>query len=189
MEQGISINKYISQTGRCSRREADRLIEQGRVIINNKTAQKGNRVRPGDEVIVDGERIKSKKKEQILIALHKPKGVTTTTDLKDESNIIDYINHPKRIFPIGRLDKDSTGLILLTNDGDLVNKILRVENRHDKEYVVTVDKVINQDFINQMSAGVPILGKVTKECRAIQLNNATFKITLQQGPNRQIRRM
>ena len=159
-------------------------------MINNHTAHKGNRVNPGDDVIVDGERIKSKRKEQTIIALHKPKGVTCTTDQKDPSNIIDYINYPKRIFPIGRLDKDSTGLILLTNDGDIVNRILRVENQHDKEYIVTVDQVINQDFINQMSSGVPILGKqMTKECKVIQLNNITFKITLQQGLNRQIRRM
>lgn len=190
MQQGISINKYISQTGRCSRREADKLIEQGRVVINNRTAHKGNRVNPGDDVIVDGERIKANRKEQTIIALHKPKGITCTTDQKDSSNIIDYINYPKRIFPIGRLDKDSTGLILLTNDGDIVNKILRVENQHDKEYIVTVDKVITQDFINQMSDGVPIQGKqITKKCRVIQLNNITFKITLQQGLNRQIRRM
>ena len=190
MAQGVSINKFISQSGRCSRREADRLIEQGRVTINNRTARKGNRVIPGDQVVVDGERIKSKRKEQVLIALHKPKGITCTTDQKDPSNIIDYINFPKRIFPIGRLDKDSTGLILLTNDGDIVNKILRVENKHDKEYVVTVDKVINQDFINQMSSGVAITkNKLTDPCKVIQLNNATFKITLQQGLNRQIRRM
>jgi len=190
LQQGISINKYISQTGRCSRREADKLIEEGRVMINNRTARKGNRVNPGDDVIVDGERIKSKRKEQTIIALHKPKGITCTTDQKDPSNIIDYINYPKRIFPIGRLDKDSTGLILLTNDGDIVNKILRVENQHDKEYIVTVDKTISQDFINQMASGVPITKhKITDACKVMQLNNITFKITLQQGLNRQIRRM
>ncbi len=183
-----SINKFVSQTGLCSRREADRLIEQGRVLLNGKVAQKGNRVGIGDKVIVDGQKIKNNKRPT-YIAFYKPKGIVCTTDTKEKNNIIDYLNFPTRIFPIGRLDKDSTGLILLTNDGDIVNKILRVENAHDKEYVVSVDSPINDRFINKMSSGVQILNTITKECKVSQLNQTTFKIILNQGLNRQIRRM
>ncbi len=187
-KDSISLNKYISQTGLCSRREADRMIQSGRVFINSNVASKGNRVNPGDKVTVDGQLIKSKPKS-IYIALHKPPGITCTTDRKDKDNIIDYINHPKRIFPIGRLDKASTGLILLTNDGDIVNKILRVENTHEKEYIVTVNKVIASDFIKKMSQGVPILGTQTKKCHVVKLGHKKFKIILTQGLNQRIRRM
>lgn len=184
----ISINKYISDTGFCSRREADKYIEQGRVTINDNIASKGNRVQDGDVVEVDGEPLK-KKKATIYIALNKPKGITCTTDQKDKSNIIDYINHSSRIFPIGRLDKLSEGLIFLTNDGDIVNKILRAGNQHEKEYVVTVDKAITLEFIKAMRSGVRILGEYTKPCFVQQEGPQRFRIILTQGLNRQIRRM
>jgi 23S rRNA pseudouridine2604 synthase len=184
----VSLNKYISESGFCSRREADKYIEQCRVTINGLDANKGNRVKLGDDVRIDGERIK-KKVLPIYIALNKPKGVTCTTDLKDKANIIDFINHKNRIFPIGRLDKLSEGLIFLTNDGDIVNKILRAGNNHEKEYFVTVDKTISQDFINKMRNGVKILGTVTKKCFVKQEGDNRFKIILVQGLNRQIRRM
>lgn len=183
-----SLNKYISDTGFCSRREADKYIDQGRVSINGEVAQKGNRAGPGDEVRVDGEPLK-KKKETVYLALNKPKGVTCTTDLADKSNIIDYVNYKSRIFPIGRLDKRSEGLIFLTNDGDIVNKILRAGNHHEKEYIVTVDKPITMDFINKMRSGVRILGTVTQKCFVKQEASNRFKIILTQGLNRQIRRM
>lgn len=183
-----SINKYISQTGICSRREADRMLEQGRVLLNGRQAKKGNRVEAGDEVIVDGQRIKNKNKK-VYIALNKPAGVTCTTDQADSENIIDYINHQKRIFPIGRLDKSSTGLILLTNDGDIVNHVLREENEHEKEYIVTVDQSITTDFVKKMSTGVHILGTKTKPAKVQQLKDKVFRIVLTQGLNRQIRRM
>lgn len=184
----VSLNKYISESGFCSRREADKYIEQYRVTINGQDANKGNRVKLGDDVRIDGERIK-KKVLPIYIALNKPKGVTCTTDLKDKANIIDFINHKNRIFPIGRLDKLSEGLIFLTNDGDIVNKILRAGNNHEKEYFVTVDKTISPDFINKMRNGVKILGTVTKKCFVQQEGDNRFKIILVQGLNRQIRRM
>jgi 23S rRNA pseudouridine2604 synthase len=184
----VSLNKYISESGFCSRREADKYIEQYRVTINGQDANKGNRVKLGDDVRIDGERIK-KKVLPIYIALNKPKGVTCTTDLKDKANIIDFINHKNRIFPIGRLDKLSEGLIFLTNDGDIVNKILRAGNNHEKEYFVTVDKTISPDFINKMRNGVKILGTVTKKCFVKQEGDNRFKIILVQGLNRQIRRM
>jgi 23S rRNA pseudouridine2604 synthase len=184
----VSLNKYISESGFCSRREADKYIEQCRVTINGQDANKGNRVKLGDDVRIDGERIK-KKVLPIYIALNKPKGVTCTTDLKDKANIIDFINHKNRIFPIGRLDKLSEGLIFLTNDGDIVNKILRAGNNHEKEYFVTVDKTISPDFINKMRNGVKILGTVTKKCFVKQEGDNRFKIILVQGLNRQIRRM
>ncbi len=184
----VSLNKYISESGFCSRREADKYIEQCRVTINGQDANKGNRVKVGDDVRIDGERIK-KKMLPIYIALNKPKGVTCTTDLKDKANIIDFINHKNRIFPIGRLDKLSEGLIFLTNDGDIVNKILRAGNNHEKEYFVTVDKTISPDFINKMRNGVKILGTVTKKCFLKQEGDNRFKIILVQGLNRQIRRM
>lgn len=184
----ISLNKYISSTGICSRREADKLIEAGRVKINGAPAQKGNRVEEGDKVTLDGKRLKNKTKF-IYIALHKPPGITCTTDVRHRDNIINFMNYPKRIFPIGRLDKASSGLILLTNDGDIVNKILRKENRHEKEYIVKVNRPINTKFIEKMSAGIPILGTVTDPCQVEKLSKTVFKITLTQGLNRQIRRM
>lgn len=187
-EDSISLNKYISDTGFCSRREADNYINQGRVTINEVPAALGNRVFPGDNVEIDGEPI-GKKVKTVYLAFHKPEGVTSTTDPKDKSNIIDYIQYKERIFPIGRLDKDSEGLIFLTNDGNIVNKILRAGNSHEKEYVVTVDKPINHDFVKQMSEGVKIPGAITAPCKVVQEGKATFRITLTQGLNRQIRRM
>lgn len=186
----VSLNKFISSSGFCSRREADKYIEQGRVTINGEPAETGNRVGPKDIVEIDGEKVKRKKKEQILyLAFNKPVGITSTTDLKDNTNIISYINYPKRIFPIGRLDKDSDGLILLTNDGDIVNKILRAGNRHEKEYIVTVNQAITPEFIQKMGNGVPVLGKKTKKCFVRQEGAKRFRIILTQGMNRQIRRM
>ena len=183
-----SLNKYISETGFCSRREADKYIEQLRVTINGVEATKGNRVKENDVVLVDGEPIK-KKKTAVYLALYKPKGVTCTTDLKDKTNIIDFVNFKTRIFPIGRLDKRSEGLIFLTNDGDIVNKILRAGNQHEKEYIVSVDKPITVDFINKMRSGVRILGIITQKCFVKQEGPNRFKIILVQGLNRQIRRM
>ncbi len=186
--EGIQINKYISNAGFCSRREAEKLIEQTRVTINDELCLLSSRVYPGDEVAIDGERLKSKQKA-IYIALNKPVGVTSTTDLTDKSNIISFMNHPKRIFPVGRLDKDSEGLILLTNDGDIVNKILRAGNNNEKEYVVTVDQELKPEMIRQMGVGVKILGERTKPCYIRQEGARRFRIILKQGLNRQIRRM
>ncbi len=183
-----SLNKYISDTGLCSRREADKLLEQRRVTLNGKIAQKGNRVKDGDIIKLDGKPLKTKKKT-VYLALNKPRGITSTTDRKDKSNIIDFLHVPERIFPIGRLDKDSDGLIFLTNDGDIVNKILRAGNNHDKEYIVTVDKPVTPDFIKKMGGGVRILDTVTKPCTVRQEGKNKFRIILQQGMNRQIRRM
>jgi len=185
----VSLNKYISSSGFCSRREADKLIEQARVTVNGELALPGAKVSAGDTVAVDGEPIKTSKKRPIYIAFNKPVGVTSTTDLKDKTNIISFINHPKRIFPVGRLDKDSDGLIFLTNDGDIVNKILRASNHHEKEYIVTVDKAVTPEFIRQMSNGVPVLGTMTKKCFVRQEGGRRFRIILTQGLNRQIRRM
>lgn len=186
----ISINKYISSTGFCSRREADKYIEQQRVTINGKTVGLGARVAAGDKVAVDGEPIKLKTSNKpVYIALNKPVGITSTTDTKDKTNIISFLNYPKRIFPIGRLDKDSDGLIFLTNDGDIVNKILRAENNHEKEYIVTVDKAITPDFIQKMGNGVPVLDTLTQKCFVKQEGSRKFRIILTQGLNRQIRRM
>jgi 23S rRNA pseudouridine2604 synthase len=187
-EQGIQINKYISNAGFCSRREADKLIEDARVTINDDIALAGSRVHPGDIVAIDGEKLKSKHRP-IYIALNKPVGITSTTDMSDKTNIIRFMNHPKRIFPVGRLDKDSEGLILLTNDGDIVNKILRAGNNNEKEYVVTVDKELTPEMIRQMGAGVRILGEKTKPCYIRQEGQRRFRIILKQGLNRQIRRM
>ncbi|MBL7718111.1 MAG: 23S rRNA pseudouridine(2604) synthase RluF [Flavipsychrobacter sp.] len=184
----ISLNKYISSTGFCSRREADKLIEQARVTVNGKLIIESAMISPADRVEIDGEKLKPKK-QALYIAFNKPKGVTSTTDPKDKSNIIYYLNYPKRIFPIGRLDKDSEGLIFLTNDGDIVNKILRASNNHEKEYVVMVDKPITAEFIRSMSNGVRILDTVTKKCKVTQESNKRFRIVLTQGLNRQIRRM
>ncbi len=186
-----NLNKYISSSGFCSRREADKLIEQARVTVNGELVLPGAKVSPGDTVEIDGEPLKKAKAKTrpIYIAFNKPEGVTSTTDVKDRSNIIYFMNYPKRIFPIGRLDKDSDGLIFLTNDGDIVNKILRASNNHEKEYIVTVDKAITPEFIRQMGNGVPVLGKVTKKCFVRQEGGRRFRIILTQGLNRQIRRM
>jgi 23S rRNA pseudouridine2604 synthase len=183
-----SLNKYISETGFCSRREADNYIDQARVTINDNIAIKGNRVKEGDVVEIDGEPIK-KKDKIVYLAFNKPVGITCTTDVKDKTNIISFINFKTRIFPIGRLDKPSEGLIFLTNDGDIVNKILRSGNNHEKEYVVSVDKPITQDFVQKMSNGVKILDTTTKKCFVKQEGKNRFRIILTQGLNRQIRRM
>ncbi len=190
MDNSISLNKFISDTGYCSRREADNLITTGRVLLNNRPAQLGNRYKPGDTVEVDGSIITAAKKEKrVYLALNKPPGITTTTELHIKDNIISFVNYPKRIFPIGRLDKDSEGLILLTNDGDIINKILRADNNHEKEYIVRVNKPIDNAFIHQMSNGVPILDTKTLPCKVQPMGRQTFRITLTQGLNRQIRRM
>lgn len=186
--ESISLNKFISDTGICSRREADKFIEAGRVLLNGVVAIKGNRVEEGDQVLLDGKPLRQNPK-RIYIAFHKPPGLTCTTDLRDKSNVISYINHPQRIFPIGRLDKDSEGLIFLTNDGDIVNKILRSRNGHEKEYIVVVDKPLAPDFVQRMSNGIPILGTTTKKCKVEQKGRSIFRIVLTQGLNRQIRRM
>lgn len=184
----ISLNKFISSTGICSRREADRMIESGRVTINGTTAIKGNRVTENDLVLLDGQKLGSEP-EPLYIAFNKPIGIVSTTDPKEPANLIRYINHPKRLFHIGRLDKDSHGLILLTNDGDIVNKILRAGNNHNKEYIVSVDKNINQRFLINMRRGVHILGTVTKKCKVEKIGARQFRIILIEGMNRQIRRM
>ena len=189
---GIRLNKFISDSGYCSRREADKLIEQNRVTINGKPSELGTRILPGDEVWVDGKRIRSSapnKTDRVYIAYHKPVGITCTTERHIAGNIIDAIGHKKRIFPIGRLDKDSEGLIFLTSDGDIVNKILRAENAHDKEYIVTVDKPLSGQFAELMAKGVPILDTVTKPCTVTIQGKQVFRIILTQGLNRQIRRM
>ena len=187
---GIRINKYLSQFGFTSRREADKLILDGRVTVNNKIIQPGYKVQEDEIVKVDGEKIKSNFKKNIYMAFNKPKGIVCTTDTeKEENNIIDYINYNKRIFPIGRLDKLSEGLILLTNDGDIVNKILRSRYKHEKEYLVTVNKKISKDFLKKLENGVPILNTTTRKCETTFINDFQFKIILTQGLNRQIRRM
>ncbi|CAH1000267.1 Dual-specificity RNA pseudouridine synthase RluF [Neolewinella maritima] len=188
MADSISLNKFLSSTGICSRREADRWIEAGRVTINGRVAIKGNRVEPGQIVRLDGKPVGARP-APVYLAFHKPAGVTSTTDPKDPDNIIDFINYPERIFPIGRLDKASTGLILLTNDGDVVNEILRAENAHEKEYIVTVDRPVTPDFLQRMSRGVPILQVRTKPCTVERIGRRSFRIILTQGLNRQIRRM
>lgn len=187
-DDSVSVNKFISNSGYCSRREADRYIEEGRVTINDEIANKGNRVYPDDEVAVDGEILKRPTKT-IYIAMNKPVGITSTSDMNNPDNIIKYIGYPQRIFPIGRLDKDSEGLILLTNDGDIVNKILRAGNNHEKEYLVHVDKPLNHEIIQGMRSGVPMLGTKTLPCKVIQEGKNVFRIFLVQGLNRQIRRM
>lgn len=184
----VRLNKYISESGFTSRREADKLIESGKVKVNGETAVTGLKVSSGDVVEVCGKVIRNHQKP-VYIALNKPVGITCTTESKVKGNIVDFVKHKQRIFPIGRLDKDSQGLIFLTNDGDIVNKILRAGNNHEKEYIVTVNKNINPEFIKEMSNGVPILGTVTKKCRVTQENKRTFRIILTQGLNRQIRRM
>ncbi|WP_299002053.1 23S rRNA pseudouridine(2604) synthase RluF [uncultured Tenacibaculum sp.] len=187
-DTSINLNKYISSTGICSRREAERFITEGRVTINGKPTQLGNRVHEGDVVKIDGKPLKAKPKT-IYIALNKPVGIVCTTDSKERKNIVKFVGHPQRLFPIGRLDKPSEGLIFLTNDGDIVNKILRAGNNHEKEYIVSVDKTFDERFMKRMSNGIPILGTVTKKCKVERINDTTFKIVLVQGLNRQIRRM
>jgi len=184
------LNKFISESGLCSRREADRYIEKGTVFINGKRAKVGDQVFAGDKVMVNGHNIEPKEESNfILLAFNKPVGITSTTEGSVRDNIVDYVNHSERIFPIGRLDKDSSGLIFLTNNGDIVNKILRAGNKHEKEYIVTVNKPITEDFIFEMSNGVPILGVNTRKCKVRQLSTFVFNIILIQGLNRQIRRM
>lgn len=184
----MRLNKFISETGICSRREADRLIETGQVTINGLRGELGSQVADGDDVRVNGEPLGEKKKSA-YIALNKPVGITCTTDQRIPDNIIDFIGYHERIFPIGRLDKESEGLILLTNNGDIVNDILRAEHNHEKEYLVTVDRPITRDFLAAMAAGVPILDTVTSRCKVVPVSRNTFRIVLTQGLNRQIRRM
>ena len=189
-EIAVSLNKFISDTGYCSRREADKLISAGRVQVNNRNARLGDRVEPKDTVVVDGSIMKAPKKEKLVyLALNKPVGITTTTEKHVRGNIIDFVNFPKRIFPIGRLDKDSEGLIFLTNDGDIVNKILRAGNKHEKEYIVRVNKPIDMVFVRQMSGGLTIMNERTLPCKVSATGRQTFRIILTQGLNRQIRRM
>lgn len=184
------INKYLSEVGYCSRRAADNLIDQGRVTINGKVPEMGTKIVPGDEVRVDGELVSKANEKPVYLAFNKPIGIVCTTDTGvEKDNIVDFINYPKRIFPIGRLDKPSEGLIFMTNDGDIVNKILRARNHHEKEYLVTIDKPITPVFLKKMRSGVPILGTVTRKCEVEEINPYQFKIILTQGLNRQIRRM
>lgn len=187
-DEQIRLNKFLSDAGYCSRREADRLVEQGVVKVNGKTAVMGQKVTINDSIMVKGKNI-SREEEQILIALNKPVGIECTTDLNNPDNIVDFINFDKRIYPIGRLDKNSQGLILLTNDGSIVNNILKGSNYHEKEYVVTVDKPVTDDFIKKMSTGVWILDQVTRPCKVTKVKKHVFNIVLTQGLNRQIRRM
>lgn len=186
----LRLNKYISDSGICSRREADQYIEKRAVLINGRVAKVGQHVKATDVVMVNGTIIEPKAKENaVYVMLNKPVGITCTTDSSDPDNIVDYLSFGERVFPIGRLDKDSQGLILLTSDGDIVNKILRAGNNHEKEYIVTVDKSITDDFCIRMANGVPILGQVTRKCKIEKINANSFRITLIQGLNRQIRRM
>lgn len=186
--EGIRLNKYIASSGLCSRREADTLIENGKVTINGEVAVQGTKVNEGDVVLVNGRKI-TPDDDMVYIAFNKPLGVTCTTDKRDPSNIIDFIGFNDRIFPVGRLDKNSSGLILLTNDGSIVNKLLRAENGHEKEYLVTVNRPYDKNFIKQMESGVPVLGQLTLPCKLKPAGDKSFKIILHQGLNRQIRRM
>ena len=188
VDEQIRLNKFLSDAGYCSRREADRLVEQGVVKVNGKNAVMGQKVTINDSIMVKGKNI-SREEEQILIALNKPVGIECTKDLNNPDNIVDFINFDKRIYPIGRLDKNSQGLILLTNDGSIVNNILKGSNYHEKEYVVTVDKPVTDDFIKKMSTGVRILDQVTRPCKVAKVKKHVFNIVLTQGLNRQIRRM
>lgn len=184
----MRINKFISETGFCSRREADRLVESGKVTINGVTAELGSQAEDGDDVRINGQPIKEKRKH-VYIALNKPVGITSTTERHIQGNIVDFVGHKERIFPIGRLDKDSEGLILMTNDGDIVNRILRAEGRHEKEYIVTVDRTVTPSFLRGMSTGVKILGEMTLPCTVTRISDRVFRIILTEGKNRQIRRM
>jgi 23S rRNA pseudouridine2604 synthase len=188
--QAVRINKYLSEIGYCSRRAADKLIQEARITVNGKTVEMGLKVTPADEIAVDGIVVDQEGDKPVYIAFNKPVGIVCTTDTRvEKDNIIDYINFPTRIFPVGRLDKPSEGLIFLTNDGDIVNKILRARNQHEKEYVVTVNRPITEEFIQKMAAGVPILDTVTRPCKVKQTHKKEFRIILTQGLNRQIRRM
>jgi len=190
MEENLRrLNKFIGETGFCSRREADAFIEQGRVTVNDQPAEMGMKVSNADEIRIDGKLIREKNEKPVYLAFNKPVGIECTTNLEVRENIVDFINYPKRIFPIGRLDKASEGLIFMTNDGDIVNKILRARNNHEKEYTVTVNKPITDRFIEKMGNGVPILDTVTRKCKVEQISKYIFKIILTQGLNRQIRRM
>lgn len=189
-KQAVRINKYLSEIGYCSRRAADKLIQEGRITVNGKLVEMGLKVTPADEITVDGSVVDQTGDKPVYIAFNKPVGIVCTTDTRvEKDNIIDFINFPTRIFPIGRLDKPSEGLIFLTNDGDIVNKILRARNQHEKEYVVTVNRPITEEFIQKMAAGVPILDTVTRPCKVKQTHKKEFRIILTQGLNRQIRRM
>jgi len=187
----VRLNKYLSESGACSRREADRFITEGRVTVNGAPAALGTQVADGDDVRLDGDRVGSARKHTrpVYLALNKPVGITCTTERHVAGNIVDFVDHPERVFPIGRLDKDSEGLILLTNDGDIVNEVLRAEHNHEKEYVVRVDRAITPEFIEQMAAGVRLSDATTKRCKMLALGPKAFRITLTQGLNRQIRRM
>jgi 23S rRNA pseudouridine2604 synthase len=187
-ENSVNLNKYISSTGICSRREAEKWIVDGCVTINDQPTQLGNRVFEGDVVKINGKPLNANPKT-LYIAFNKPVGIVCTTDIKEPKNIVNFINHPQRLFPVGRLDKPSQGLIFLTNDGDIVNKILRAGNNHEKEYIVSVRQPITSEFIQKMGGGLPILDTITKKCKVIKLNDYSFKIVLTQGLNRQIRRM
>ena len=186
--KGVRINKYLSAAGICSRREADRQIQAGTVQINDKTAEMGDRVFPGDAVYYQG-RLAEKEKERILLAVNKPRGIVCTAEKREKNNIVDYLNYPKRIYPAGRLDKQSEGLLLMTNEGDFVNKIMRSGNRHEKEYLVTVNKTVTDSFLRALAGGVPILGPMTRKCKTQRIGKRSFRIILTQGMNRQIRRM
>jgi 23S rRNA pseudouridine2604 synthase len=189
-KESIRINKYLSQAGFCSRREADKLMEQGRVTINGEYIEMGTKVNPGDKVYVDGKLVEKETEEKVYLAVYKPKGVVCTTNSKvEKNNIVDFVDYPTRVFPIGRLDKMSEGLILMTNDGEIVNHILRARHFHDKEYLVTVDKTITDEFIEKRRKGVPILDTISRRCEVEKLGDRSFKIVLTQGLNRQIRRM
>ncbi|KIX21995.1 pseudouridine synthase [Flavobacterium sp. 316] len=188
-EKLVRINKFLSESGYCSRREADRLIDQGRVTINGIVPEMGTKIGPNDEVRVNGQLIQEKTDNRIYLAFNKPVGIECTTNPDIRDNVVSYINYSERIFPIGRLDKASEGLLLLTNDGDIVNKILRARNNHEKEYIVTVNKTITDRFIQRMANGIPILDTITKKCKVEQVSKNTFRIILTQGLNRQIRRM
>lgn len=189
-EQQTRLNKYLSEIGFCSRRKADKLIEEGRITVNGELPEMGVKVTGDEEIKVNGKKIENKNEKTVYLAFNKPVGVVCTTDTRvEKNNIVDFINYPTRIFPIGRLDKASEGLIFLTNDGDIVNKILRARNQHDKEYIVDVDKPIAQRFLDEMASGVPILDTVTRKCEVHQIGKQRLKIILTQGLNRQIRRM
>lgn len=189
-QEGVRINKFLSEAGVCSRREADRRIEAGAVTIDGRTAVAGDRVFEGQQVLVEGRPVQ-KEEEMILLALNKPAGIVCTAEKRERNNVIDFLNYPKRVYPIGRLDKDSEGLLLLTNHGDIVNKMMRSGNRHEKEYLVTVNKPVSDPFLRGMAGGVPLveLGVTTRKCRVEKISSRQFRIILTQGYNRQIRRM
>ena len=189
-QQGVRLNKYLSEIGHCSRRAADKLIDAGRIQVNGQKVVMGQKVNPSDRIEIDGVLVENLQERNVYLAFNKPVGIVCTTDTRvEKDNIIDYINYPSRIFPIGRLDKPSEGLILLTNDGDIVNKILRARNKHEKEYIVTVNKPVTAEFIERMANGVPILDTMTRKCEVEQIHKKQFRIVLTQGLNRQIRRM